>query len=162
MLENPLHALHAALVDAAAAEEFQIDEKALRDLDAGLTEALLYRDVLLVDSADRDRISAHRVLQAVNRFLLAHPRWRPASLLLGLLDLALTDLERGHAALMLCPRTVLGRPASYHAATLRGYAAGIMDGLMKHAGMSKRQAAEWISKKLSAAGYGVATGTVID
>jgi hypothetical protein len=162
MPENRLHALRAKLAAEAADTEFLIDVQAIRDLDAGLREAVLHHD-LLADGADRDRLSAHKALEAVIHFLQAHDRWRPATIPLAGLKAALRDLEDGHLAAMLRPRDVgAGRPASWYETTLRGYAAGIMDGLMKHSGMSKSQAAEWVSKKLSAAKHEVATGTVID
>jgi hypothetical protein len=159
--ENTLHALRARLADEAAETEFLIDVQAIRDLDAGLREAVSYLD-LLVGSADRDRLSAHKALDTIVRFLHAHDRWRPAALPLARLEAALRDLQNGHVAAMLHPRDIRGRPVSWHETTLRGYAAGIMGGLMKHAAMSKDQAAKWVSKRLRIAGYEVATDTVID
>lgn len=162
MPENTLHALRARLAAEAAEAEFVIDVQAIRDLDAGLREALSYLD-LLADSADRDRLSAHKALDTLVRFLLAHDRWQPAALPLARLEAALRDLENGHLAAMLRPAPVeKGRPVSWYETRLRGYAAAIMGGLIKYARMPKQAAAEWVSRRLGAAGHGVAPNTVVD
>jgi hypothetical protein len=165
MSENPLKTpftdLHAGLVAAAAEEEFVIDAQAVRELDAGLIEALVHRDTL-ADSAYRDRYSALQALSAVIRFLQAHDKWRTASRPLAQLQAALRDLDNGHQAAMLRPAPVEHRPVSWYETTLRGYAAAIMGGLMKHARMPKREAAEWVSRRLDSAGQDVAPGTVVD
>jgi hypothetical protein len=160
--ENPFETLHAGLVAAAAEEEFVIDAQAVRELDAGLIEASVYRDTL-ADSAFRDRYSTLQALNAVIRFLQAHDKWRAASLPLAQLQAALQDLDNGHQAAMLRPAPVkYGRPVSWYETTLRGYAGAIMGGLIKHARMPKREAAEWVSRRLGSAGLEVAPGTVVD
>jgi hypothetical protein len=158
---NPFISLRAGLAAAAEDEEFLIYDKAIRDLDAELIEALLVRDSL-ADSEHRDRYSAQRALAAVVRFLQAHPRWRAASIPLVQLQSALRDLDNGHVAPVLRPQDTTGRPVSWSDTTLKGYAAGIMGGLMKHATMPVAQAADWVSKRLQKAGHDVAAGTVID
>src|SRR4051812_41830514 len=101
-LKTLLTDLHTGLVAAAAAEEFVIDAQAVRELDAGLIEALVYRD-RLPDSEFRDRLAALQALRAVTRFLQAHTKWRAASLPLAQLQAALLDLDNGHQAAMLRP-----------------------------------------------------------
>lgn len=155
--------LKAELAAAAAEKEFIIDERAVRELDAGLTEALVYRDMpALADSPSHDRLVSLQALNTVIRFLQAHDQWRAGSAPLALIQAALLDLGKGHVSPMLRPVPVeRGRPVSGHETRLRGFAAGIMEGLMKHAHITGSQAAEWVSKRLSAAGSAVAPGTVI-
>ena len=147
---------------AAAAENAEFSHKSLRELDAELTEALEYRNWLR-DSECRDRYSAQRALMAVVRLLEAHDGWRPLALPLTQLLGAVRDLENGYVAPMLRPVvTASGRPVSWYETTLKGYAAGIMGGLMKHARMQKAEAAGWLSKTLGGAGHDVAVNTIID
>ena len=156
MPENPLHTLRAELVAAAAEEEFVIHAQAVRELDAGLIEALVMRDTL-ADSAFRDRYAALQALRAVNRFLQAHDKWRAESLPLGQLQAALLDLDNGHKAAMLRPEPVEhGRPC-LGTRPARAYAGnhGRADEVRPHA---KREAANGC-KRLGSAGR-VAPGTL--
>jgi hypothetical protein len=162
MSENPFQKLRAGLLAEPAKEEFVFDEQATRELAAGLVEGAVYWDYL-PDSASRDRNSVIVQLGAVIRFLQADDKLRPLSLPLAQLQAALVDLDTGHQAAMLRPAPLAGgRPASWYEKRLRAYAGAIMGGLMKHARMPKREAAQWVSRRLGAAGYDVAPLTVVD
>lgn len=96
------------------------------------------------------------------RFVQKHPELLKASRSLVRIRSALHDLEHGHVAAMLRPRDVAGGPpVSWYQNQLRGYAAGVMGELMKHAGMRRGEAAAWVSKRLGATGRAVKPGTVI-
>ena len=78
---------------------------------------------------------------------------------------ALVDLDDGRIAPMLrpAPRDVRGGSAkSRMEAARRARAAYVLGGLMEHAGMSRPEAASWISKRLAAAKIDVQPDTLID
>src|SRR4051812_1445589 len=150
--DDPLPALRARLAAEAAAEDLPIQDRAVRELHAGLREALYFYDVMFAEHEARDRVSCYRALEVVIGFLQAHDKLRDPSLPLVRLLSALDDLEEGHQPAMLRPRNAArGRPVSRQEATYRGYAAGIVEGLKKHAKMHIPEAAKWVSKRLRAA-----------
>lgn len=158
--DDPLQSLRARLAEATRDELLELllfYERALLELHDGLMEAARSRRG---KSAACDRASAHQALHAMNRFLHAYDMQDLSSPLV-LLEGALLDLEHGltPAIFTACADGDRKPPRSKQ---LRGYAAGIMGGLMKHAGMSRRRAEEWVSKKLHAAGHEVAPLTVRD
>jgi hypothetical protein len=160
MAGNPLFALREGLIAEANEEDYAIDGEAIRKLAAGLKEAVAYQG-LPVDR--RDWWAGQRALLAVIKFLQSHDRLKAGATPLVNLQAALLDLDNGHVAPLLRPRPVAGgRPTSLNEANRRGYAAGIMGGLMHHAAMPKEQAAQWVSKRLRAAGHDVAATTITE
>ena len=144
-------------------EEFSVSTQAAQELCDGLLEALaLYSPANEPLTGSETRDWACSALSVIISFIGAHDELGEASLPLLLLRRALYDLDNGHQAAMLRPRAAGNRPKSSLKTRLRVYAAGIVGGLMKHTDMTRNQAAEYVSKKLRAAGHEVASGTVID
>jgi hypothetical protein len=135
----------------------------MRLLDEALRNAAL-RDQHAT-SPSQHRLAALQQLQAFIGFMDADASWRAYKMPLTRLALALLDLDNGRIAPMLQtePRDVRGGPAvSLPEAIHRAHAAYIADGLMKHAGLSRDNAAKWVAAKLTLAGHDVSFHTIID
>lgn len=135
-------------------------ERAIEVLGIDLNEA---RVIHRFDGFEEpEYLAALAALNACIKFINGVDPWRDAELAvpLSLLSLALGDLENGKVAPMLKPKEVSHRPASMREATFRGYAAGIIGGLMLPGPgrLKRRDAEEWLAKRLSAAGYSTVSG----
>ena len=160
-LAASLKQLDDDLLKTSKLELIEIDPAALRKFDAALFSTIARR---AMPASNARRGAAVGALNACIDLIQSRDEWRQANLAAPLLELqvALTDLELGHVPPILeKPKSDGGRPAPFSDAAFRGYAAGIMGGLMRHGGMSKSRAAAWVAERLGAAGWSrVATNTV--
>ena len=104
-------------------------------------------------------------LHACIEFLSACERWRNVKWPLQNLASALVDLDDGRIAPMLrtgAPRCARRVGKIRMDAARRARAAYVLGGLMEHAGVSRPEAASWISKRLAAAKIDVQPDTLID
>jgi hypothetical protein len=128
-----------------------IELATLQALDAELRHAARIRAEL-----KNDRLAARVAVQGLMNFVSACPAWYRDNCQLVLFDLAsaLEELEGGYVAPML-QKKKLGRGGVLlkRRSRFRGYLAAVMGGLMKHAGMKKEDASQWVAKRFGKAGY---------
>lgn len=144
-------------------EQAALLAEALRVLDIRLGEAASL--LASAKSPSRERLAAVCALDGFIRFISACQNWQGRQFPLQKLALGLLDLDNGRTAPMLRAnaRDAAGGPAISEAEVgQRIHGAFIMQSLMKYAGMSKTDAAKWVSTRLAAAGYDVSFHTVID
>jgi hypothetical protein len=134
---------------ASTKEPKELTSAAIAQFEAALIRAHDFRENR---SPTIDRYRANLLIRACVELINSHPAWRENKLAVPLvyLSAALADLELGAQPSLLKPvRSERGgRPSSYYDGALRASASAIMGGLMRHGGMTRRDAATWVAKQL--------------
>ena len=110
---------------------------------------------------------ANTLLRAFIELINSNPAWKELKFAAPLAQLsgALGDLNLGRVQPILRPDLRDQRdtgPRSLTDSTLRGHAAGVIEGLMAHEGMKESEAAKWVSRELGKAGINIEPSKLIE
>jgi hypothetical protein len=162
--DDILRRLKSAARDAVAAEPTTLAPEAVQAFEAALIEAHVLR-TLRDPVAGRAQVNA--LLRACIELINSNPTWKKLKYAAPLAQLsgALGDLSLGSVQPILRPdlrdRRDTG-PRSLVDSTLRGHAAGVIEGLMAHEGMKEPEAAKWVSRELGKAGIDIKASQLIE